>query len=318
MALSLFSLVIFSSFDLFQNGFWTTYNRSFGTIMHVDREFWSSSNILQVEYSYKYYGDLRSGVGLLVQSSPSRLTLWDGANLVVIDKDDVGTKDVNVKPSATDDLFVIDELRFHNSSFEDVVNTLDGKIWRGLIIGSQNFNFNGEVLNEINQKDYTNTAVIGQVPATLPHEVVSLKIERKNLAKMNHQIKAKRRSLELEKSQWVSQKSSSDPYLKNKADEEILRISKLLDSDEFKFKSLTSIDEQIKALSVVPEIKFFGKIYYFKIPPHEMNPEIKIKVVKVYHKKFKHRESRSHVMVHFILDGDIIGQGNSMERFVSY
>ena len=48
IALMFFSVIVLSSYDLFKNGFWTSYNRSFGTLTHVEREFKNSPNFVNV------------------------------------------------------------------------------------------------------------------------------------------------------------------------------------------------------------------------------------------------------------------------------
>lgn len=53
----MFSFVLFTCQDLFVNGFWTSYNRAFGTIKHVYSESMANkNNILFVEFSHNKNG----------------------------------------------------------------------------------------------------------------------------------------------------------------------------------------------------------------------------------------------------------------------
>jgi inner membrane protein len=63
------------SLGLLENGFWTTYNRTFATIPHLHSEFRRSTDLLQVDYVYKEGTDEISGTGYCIESSESKAEL---------------------------------------------------------------------------------------------------------------------------------------------------------------------------------------------------------------------------------------------------
>jgi inner membrane protein len=63
------------SLGLFQNGFWTTYNRVFATLEHLHSEFRRSSDLLLVDYVYLEGTSEISGSGYCIESSPSKAAL---------------------------------------------------------------------------------------------------------------------------------------------------------------------------------------------------------------------------------------------------
>jgi inner membrane protein len=63
------------SLGLLENGFWTTYNRTFSTLPHLHSEFRRSTDLLQVDYVYKEGTVEHSGTGYLIESTQSKATL---------------------------------------------------------------------------------------------------------------------------------------------------------------------------------------------------------------------------------------------------
>jgi inner membrane protein len=63
------------SLGLLQNGFWTTYNRTFATLHHLHSEFRRSTDLLQVDYAYLEGTQEITGTGYCIESSESKATL---------------------------------------------------------------------------------------------------------------------------------------------------------------------------------------------------------------------------------------------------
>ena len=61
IALFIFSLMTIFMQDLFANGFWTTLNKSFGSITHVNKEFKNTNNLMEVTYNYIEFGETKTG-----------------------------------------------------------------------------------------------------------------------------------------------------------------------------------------------------------------------------------------------------------------
>lgn len=63
------------SLGLLQNGFWTTYNRTFATLHHLHSEFRRSTDLLQVDYAYLEGTQEITGTGYCIEASESKATL---------------------------------------------------------------------------------------------------------------------------------------------------------------------------------------------------------------------------------------------------
>ena len=95
---------------LFEHGFWTSYNRLFGTMQHLYLEFQRSEDLLEVRY-LAHKGSLEfSGKGYCLEANPGRAVLLQGDSLVVLDKAEVVVKEV--APTHTGRKFFFREHRF--------------------------------------------------------------------------------------------------------------------------------------------------------------------------------------------------------------
>jgi inner membrane protein len=77
IAFIIFTLSILTCWDLFSNGFWTSYNKLFGTVSHVYYEFKSSNQFVEVQYDYTENAQHRTGSALLLHASEDRLILYE-------------------------------------------------------------------------------------------------------------------------------------------------------------------------------------------------------------------------------------------------
>jgi inner membrane protein len=96
-----FVIVIFSSVDLFSNGFWTSYNRGFGTIMHVNREFKRQSNLLEIAYIFNLNGIKREGKAYLLNATDDELELFENGNIWTLSSKDNRVRNIDLKPTPT-------------------------------------------------------------------------------------------------------------------------------------------------------------------------------------------------------------------------
>jgi inner membrane protein len=124
-----FGLLIFTTYPLMANGFWTTYNRSFGTLKHLAREFKISKDILEVDYSYFSGTKTVSGKGIVVKSSDSKAVIFTGAEFVEIDNTVTYGA---LKPNHTGKPYEISEVYFFQIDQDSLARLLRDKI---LLIG---------------------------------------------------------------------------------------------------------------------------------------------------------------------------------------
>lgn len=146
LALAFFLIVIFSSVDLFQNGFWTSYNRGFGTIMHVNREFQRQSNLLAIEYSFDLNGVPKKGKAYLLNATEFELELFENDKIWTLSGEDNRIRNIDVKPVATKFIYQIHTIPFSFYSEEQLNDTLSGKVISGEISSNGQFFLNGKLV----------------------------------------------------------------------------------------------------------------------------------------------------------------------------
>ena len=117
-----------SMWPLFQNGFWTTYNRSFGTPKHLVAEFHDSEDLLSVEYKLHRGSRIYEGTGFCVHADENEIILFDedqsAFKTITSDKFVVD----RVVPSHTDRKYVFDELKLHEVGLDSLNKILSNQI----------------------------------------------------------------------------------------------------------------------------------------------------------------------------------------------
>lgn len=89
IAFCLFLFLAFWMKPLFKQGFWTTYNRAFGTLKHLASEFRKSSDLLEVTYQIRRGSEIISGSGLCVEASDHRAVLIENDRFTILEKDEM-------------------------------------------------------------------------------------------------------------------------------------------------------------------------------------------------------------------------------------
>lgn len=135
VVLALFILIGVSCADLFKNGFWTTYNRSFGTLKHLSIEHRNSDTFLQVEYSYTRNTKTYAGTGLCIDAKDNKAILFD-STIVVLEKANEAMRINYVRPTHTDKQKIVNESVFFSISLDSLQNFVKGKIISGNIQSS--------------------------------------------------------------------------------------------------------------------------------------------------------------------------------------
>jgi len=110
----IFSFFIFCGIflqPLMRDGFWTTYNRVFGTMKHLHSEFTKSDDLLSVTYQYRLGSEVYKGFGYCIESpSTSKATLLLDGEFLLLDEKQMQIGEV--KPEHTGKQF-----RFETQSF---------------------------------------------------------------------------------------------------------------------------------------------------------------------------------------------------------
>jgi len=110
----IFSFFIFSGIflqPLMQDGFWTTYNRLFGTMKHLHSEFAKSDDLLGITYNYRIGSEVYRGFGYCIESpSATKATLLLDGEFLLLNENKMQVGEV--KPEHTGKQF-----RFQTKSF---------------------------------------------------------------------------------------------------------------------------------------------------------------------------------------------------------
>jgi len=94
IVLCFFIVSAFFMKPLIKNGFWTSYNRLFGSLKHLKSEFNKSDDMLLVNYSIQEGSELIVGSGLCVDTDESKMTLLEGDSFVTLPKSNQIVKEV--------------------------------------------------------------------------------------------------------------------------------------------------------------------------------------------------------------------------------
>jgi len=202
-----FCVVTVGALPLLQQGFWTSYNRTFSTPMHLVSEFEKSADLLVAEFHVRRGSMEEKGKGFVVDPGPSVITLFQNGQFRRIDTKK--EKVLNITPSHTDRDVYFNTIRFSEIEPDSLQRLADGlKIVRGEVSGSREFFAMGE-----SRKTWKVSLLIGlrvrddyiDEPFIAPEFVEPARIEsiRKRLLKMASDDESNRR----ERSEAVAAKS---------------------------------------------------------------------------------------------------------------
>jgi inner membrane protein len=134
-------LLCFTMQPLFAQGFWNTYNRSFATIKHVDRENKNTEFYVVCEYSYILNAETHEGEAIVIDSKNNELTLFDRRNVFKLNVDDPQLKINYTRPRISTIEKRFEDLNFFNIPYDSLQIILRGKLASGLIQSNINVRF---------------------------------------------------------------------------------------------------------------------------------------------------------------------------------
>ncbi|MFK8007938.1 MAG: metal-dependent hydrolase [Saprospiraceae bacterium] len=133
-----FGICFFLMMPLMEQGFWTSYNRTFGTQSHLKSEYNASLDLLEVEYSYKMGSQEFNGKAYVIEAGDNKTTLLENREFKFLDKTTMQA--ISVIPSHTNK-----KLKFETKSFvsidADSLNrlTVDSLIMEIEIVANNDF-----------------------------------------------------------------------------------------------------------------------------------------------------------------------------------
>jgi inner membrane protein len=114
----IFASTAFLSKDLFANGFWNTYDSSFGTIKHLNNERNLTSKSILVSFNIIANNQAIKGQGILINSTPSTATVFQ-PNKGFLDISD-NDKIITLIPKRSHTIIQTKELQFANISTDSL------------------------------------------------------------------------------------------------------------------------------------------------------------------------------------------------------
>ena len=170
---------------LFAQGFWTSYNRAFGTIRHVDRENRNTEFYIVCDYSYILNSVVYQGEAIVIDSKQNELILFDNEKVFTLNSDNPQLKINFTKPRISTIEKRFEELQFFNIDYDSLQCLLRGRLASGLVQSSQNVRYIDDAVTY-----YTNFIKFSnRFDFHIIADVDTLKASvRTNISKLEHSI----------------------------------------------------------------------------------------------------------------------------------
>ena len=217
---------------LFANGFWTSYNRAFGSIKHVDRENRNTEFYVMCDYSYILNAELYQGEAIVIDSRQNELILFDRQNIFTLNSENPQLKVNYTKPRISTIEKKFEDLQFFNIHYDSLQILLSGKLASGLIQSNYNVRYIENAITYYtnfikfsNRFDFRIYAGIDSSKATM----------RTNIARLEASINQTRQKHQTDLNKWSEHQSAiaaledslkSDSlsyYVRNKLQQELIK-----------------------------------------------------------------------------------------------
>lgn len=257
VSLFFFAFVLFTCQDLFANGFWTSYNRAFGTIKHVFAESRNNPKKLLVDYSFIKNGEQKNGIAELIAAEENKLTLFD-KELFEINNSDIIK---HTKPIKTNEFPKLKEFSFFDLTIDSLNNLLKNKVVNGTIQSNLDFITVAKNITkktkQITFKDEYNPKLKELTDTTkenINNQIEALNIRLKNNLEKDKKSEDEIKKLKKQKSNLIaSLNETMNFYNRNKLEEKIIVLTQKIESSKvlqsnnelllFKIKTLKSQSE---------------------------------------------------------------------------
>lgn len=194
-------LLCFSLQPLFAQGFWTTYNRAFGTIRHVDRENKNTEYYVVCDYDYILNSANHIGSAIVIESKQNELTLFDNERVFVLNADDPQLKVNFTKPRISNISKRFEELQFFNIGFDSLSFLLHNRLASGLIQSSVNVRYVDNAVTYFTNFIRFNNRFNFSITADLDTTKTTI---RANIAKLEASINQSYSKFNSEKKKYIS------------------------------------------------------------------------------------------------------------------
>jgi hypothetical protein len=260
--------------NLFKYGFWTAYNREFGTLKHINNENKNTDRQLKVEYEFTRNGKLQKGNAFVITTQETNAHLFTNSTVIFLDHYDESTKIHYLKPSRTNKPKIKYEMSFFSITYDSLQHILKNKIISGNIQSSypvdiienniikrsnlikfeHRYNPLISIKNDSIKNDKANQLILKKEQLAQMHNQYKIKIEE--ITKLQNHLTTISKTCETE----------SDLYLKNKCQGEIIKTRQQIESkrdsiyinDAVLLKEIELLEKEANAT----DIRFSGLINY--------------------------------------------------------
>ena len=256
---------------LFENGFWTTLNRTFGTLKHLHQEFLASPQLIELSYQATHLGKTYQGEGYLIYTTPQKAIIFD-SNFLEINQNFQITQ---LLPTRTQYPYTTQEHHFQNITPDGLQALLHDKPLLALHIQANTpiqytqghkpctstqvdlaYTYNPQLIWSSNNNDQEDPQI-----QLLKHELQILQKETALLEEKQNTIK--RRITEI-----IHAASQMNAYTRQRATEELKNLRKELDkvANTQQAKKIEELTFRIEQLQKRPEPSCSGYIQYLELP----------------------------------------------------
>lgn len=279
-AFAIFILIGFTSMDLFANGFWTSYNRAFGTLKHLTNEYKKSDNLVLCEYSLFNNGNHKTGTAYLLASNDNECILFN-RRIIKISKGNPSILIEHVKPIKTTYPKRFEQLGFFNISYDSLQNVLNNKIVSGQIQSSKKIQYlsnNITITSKLIKLDNSYNFELFILPDSLKNNIEQ-RIALNTIKLNQEQYKYKLKLSELDK--LIRKKDSlkslvclnTSAYVVDKLKSDIMDLKDLIQRKKYALGTYTP-DALIKyEISILEQQKQFNETLFSGLITYPILPD---------------------------------------------
>lgn len=221
--------------NLFAQGFWTSYNKLFTDLKHLNQESRMSETLLQVDYRFLREGKEISGSGLLVESKENEAIILSGQAFEKITQEN---KILNLTPTRSTSKMKTSDLLFFNINQDSLRSLLqDKKLLQLKLQSTSAFSFvkdNKPQSSKATEFEFVVNPVISFLPDTLSKSIenqmqlLNYEIQKSQLQKISTQ--SRRRWLNARIDSLSNSLSKMDLYTREKSTQKIAELKTELES----------------------------------------------------------------------------------------
>ncbi|MDY7394051.1 metal-dependent hydrolase [Aureibaculum sp. 2210JD6-5] len=286
IALFIFALMVFFLQDLFQNGFWFTYNKKFNDIAHLEREFKNSNTLLKVNYDFDLFQNNYTSSGFLVYADFEKCIILSDT-LITLDIYRQGQLIHKLEPVKTKDVLTVNTSNFSNITVDSINKILANKFI------SQGKIFANKSIDLVTKDDLKSSMYFDLKNEYNLHYIESIKDSLNNnkfseLQELEYKIKLEEDALSHGNSRYykamnrlkklnakLQNSTSLTGYDINEIKNEIIKLESFTAGFTPKrSKTLIKLQDQLEAVKnrkISTDIFVSGTINYFHLPEKNKN-----------------------------------------------